>query len=403
MPHLSANMKLLSQNRLLENGGVGEGISMQQTADGRRILWLAHEGPPANFTAVDVTDPRRTKVVVQTRLPHMQVRSNSLEVSGNLMAVAYQTVSVGLQPAGVELFDISTPESPKSIAFFDCSGPHSRGVHALWFVDGEYVHCATGFADFQPRNPLDDQFYMIIDVRNPAKPLEAGRWWLPGTRVGDAEPAPQRLSKLDAGFRAHNTNVYPQRPDRAYVGYIDGGAVILDIADKSTPKVVSRWNPAPPFMGFTHTVLPLFSRDLLVVSEESVVDAAQDWPKLTWIVDARHEANLVPISLCPLPAPEEFGPKGGRYGSHNLHENHPSPLAFRSDTLIFGAYFNGGVRVFDIADPTRPVEAASFVPEPPAGSRINAVQINDIYVDEQATVYAVDRYAGGLYVLELDI
>jgi hypothetical protein len=28
----------------------------------------------------------------------------------------------------------------------------------------------------------------------------------------------------------HNTNVYPRRPDRAYIGYIDGGAVILDIS-----------------------------------------------------------------------------------------------------------------------------------------------------------------------------
>ena len=79
------------------------------------------------------------------------------------------------QPAGVELFDISTPESPKSVAFFDFSGTHSRGAHTVWFFDGEYIHCATGYADSEPHNPLDDQFYMIIDVRNPAKPVEVGR------------------------------------------------------------------------------------------------------------------------------------------------------------------------------------------------------------------------------------
>ena len=44
-----------------------------------------------------------------------------------------------IKPAGVEMFDISKPEEPRSIGFFDSSGPHSRGVHQVWFVDGEYV------------------------------------------------------------------------------------------------------------------------------------------------------------------------------------------------------------------------------------------------------------------------
>src|SRR6266508_2307231 len=128
------------------------------------------------------------------------------------------------------------------------SGPHSRGVHALWFVDGEFIHMASGAADFEPRHPNDDQCYRIVDVRNPSRPVEVGRWWMPGTREGDSEPAPQRLeAKFDSGFRAHNTNVFPRRPDRAYVGYIDGGAVILDIADKAHPKLVANWRNSPPF------------------------------------------------------------------------------------------------------------------------------------------------------------
>ena len=45
---------------------------MQTTKDGRRILWLAHESAPKNFTGVDVTDPRNPKMVVQTELPHEQ-------------------------------------------------------------------------------------------------------------------------------------------------------------------------------------------------------------------------------------------------------------------------------------------------------------------------------------------
>ncbi len=32
---------------------MGEGMSIQIARDGRRILWLAHESAPKNFTGVD--------------------------------------------------------------------------------------------------------------------------------------------------------------------------------------------------------------------------------------------------------------------------------------------------------------------------------------------------------------
>jgi hypothetical protein len=395
-------LRLIGHDLLQGFGGVGEGMSLQKTRDGRRVMWLAHEGPPKNFTAVDVTDPKKPKTVVQTDLPHNRVRSNSLEIVGDVMAVAHQTYNLGDQPAGIELWDIGVPEEPKSIAFFDRSGPHSRGVHQVWFVDGEYIHCASGAADFTPTNPLDDQCYQIIDVTNPSQPREVGRWWYPGTAQGDTAPPPERLP-LNAGFRAHNTNVYPERPDRAYVGYIDGGAFILDISSKSSPKVVSAWNPHPPYPGFTHTVLPLFSRDLLVVADECVKDAGADWPKLTWVVDARKETNLVPIATLPLPPLEAFKGRGGRYGSHNLHENRPGETSFKSDNLIFATFFSGGVRVYDLSNPLQPKEVAAYVSAPPQGSRVGAIQINDVFVDENALVYAVDRHSGGLYIFELDI
>ncbi|MEL0255878.1 MAG: hypothetical protein VW930_08045, partial [Burkholderiaceae bacterium] len=150
---LIKNMTLLSQNTLNGFGGIGEGVSMQVTQDGRRIIWLAHEGAPKNFTGVDVTDPKNTKVVCQTELPHMKMRSNSLEVCGDVLAVAYQVYEKGLEPAGMELFDISKPEEPKSIGFHSTAGPHSRGMHCLWFVDGKTVHCSSGAPDFEPKHP----------------------------------------------------------------------------------------------------------------------------------------------------------------------------------------------------------------------------------------------------------
>ena len=123
---------------------------------------------------------------------------------------------------------------------------------------------------------------------------------MPGTRQGDNVMPPTR-HPIDKGFRAHNTNVYPQRPDRCYLAYIDGGMFVLDISDKANPKKVSQWTNSPPYTGFMHTIVPLFDRGLMLVTDESTENNAKDWPKLIWVLDARDETNLVPISTCPLP------------------------------------------------------------------------------------------------------
>ena len=401
---MSLNMKLLAHHTLNGFGGMGEGMSIQLARDGRRVLWLAHESAPKNFTAVDVTDPRAPKVIVQTDLPHAKMRSNSLEVSGDLMAVAYQTTTYGLKPAGFELFDISDPEKPRSVSLFDASGPHSRGCHQLWFVDGKTVHMACSDPELKPRNPKDDQIYRIVDVSNPSRPLAVGRWHLPGTMQSDAEPPPERLApRFDAGFRAHNTNVYPERPDRCYLGYLDGGIMVLDIADRSRPKLVSRWRNSPPYNGFAHTVLPLFGRDLLVVTDESIQNDGADWPKLVWLLDARDERNPVSIATLPVSGVTPFLHRGGRCGAHNVHENPPAPGAWRSENIVLGTFFNAGVRAYDIADPYAPREVAWYIPPVPAGSPFGAPQINDVFVDDRGIVFAVDRHAGGLYALEMNL
>jgi hypothetical protein len=401
---MAHNMKLISHNELQGFGGMGEGIAMQLADDGRRILWMAHESAPKNFTGVDVTDPRQPRVIVQTELPHMKMRSNSLDVVGNIMVVANQVKELGAKPAGINIYDISKPESPKLLSHFDCSGPYSRGVHAVWFVDGKTVHMASGAPDFQPRNPKDDQIYRIVDISDPTQPRETGRWWYPGTREGDSAPAPARLpAQFDTGFRAHNTNVFPERPDRAYIGYIDGGAIVLDISNPSDIKMVSHWNHSPPFNGFTHTVLPLFDRNLWIVSDECVQDDGKDWPKLVWVVDSRLDSNPLPLSTFPAPPYDTFAKRGGRFGAHNLHENLPVPCSFRSDTLFIGTFFNAGVRVYDTTNPYQVQEVAYYVPPTPALSPRGAVQLNDVYVDERRLVYTVDRFTGGLYILEMNV
>ena len=395
------NMRLISHHDLNGYGNIGEGVHLHQTGDGRRVLYMAHESAPKDITSVDVTDIANPRLLAQTELDYGHLRSNSLSIVDDTMLVAYQSLEPGQPGTGMGVYNISNPEEPRQIGFMDLGGEYSRGCHCLWWVDGEYAHLSTGAADFQPRNQKDDQFYMIVDVKDPTNPQEVGRWWFPGTREGDSDPMPARHPQFDAGHRLHNGNVYPERPDRAYCAYMDSGVVILDIEDKANPRMVSHINYAPPFPGFTHTVLPLFNRDLMLVTQEAVRLGGEDYPKLMWMMDIRDETNPVIISTLPMPDTEDFFNRPGRFGAHNVYENQPGDTCFFSDNLIFATLFNAGVRVYDTSDPFRPEEVAYFVPEIPEGAPSNG--INDVYVDENGIMYVVDRLKGGLYILELTV
>ena len=167
--------------------------------------------------------------------------------------------------------------------------------------------------------------------------------------------------------------------------------------------MISRWSNSPPYNGFTHTVLPLFSRDLLVVTDECIQDDGRDWPKLVWLVDARDEKNLVSISTLPVTGVTPLLHKGGRCGAHNVHENPPAKGAWRSEDYVLGTFFNAGVRVYDVRDPYEPKEVAWYIPPKPEGSSRPTAQINDVFVDDRGIVFAVDRHAGGLYALEMKL
>src|SRR5260370_6900070 len=63
------NFKLIGHHLLDGFGGMGEGMSVQIAPDGRRILWLAHESAPKNFTPVHFSDPRKPNLALRPYPP----------------------------------------------------------------------------------------------------------------------------------------------------------------------------------------------------------------------------------------------------------------------------------------------------------------------------------------------
>jgi hypothetical protein len=424
------NMVLISHTDLNGHGDGGEGMAIQQWPDGRRVLYFAHGGGQTCLSIVDVTHPERPALINQLPSPRPGVtRCGSLGLSGNVLAVANQA-KTGQKPAGMWVLDVSDLKRIQkarsiqdlALSFFDTSGPQSRGVHDLWFVDGEFAHLTTGARDSDLTNPADDMFYMVVDLRDRRHPREVGRWWLPGTQKNDPclpGCSPERQRPVDHGYRAHSVRVFPDRSDRAYMAYRDGGQIILDIsglegiragrANSFSPRLVSRLKFSPPFPGNTHTVQPLFSRGLAVDIEETSKEKCADAPHFVWLVDIRAEINPVVLGTAPFPENvAELCKRGGRSGPQNLAPDFPGPTSAHLKNTFVAAFDNAGVRIYRLVDQPVPFpntppgieEIGYFIPVAPPGNVTGSIQISYTIVDEHGLIYASDSRTGGLYILK---
>ena len=195
------------------------------------------------------------------------------------------------------------------------------GIHRVWYTGGRWAYASAlidGFTDY---------IFITIDMADPSKPREAGRWWIPGMNQAAGEapswPATSR-------FGLHHAIIHG---DTAYAAWRDAGMVVIDVADRAKPKLIAHRDGAPPFGGGTHNCLPLPERDLLVVLDEAVLDHQEDGVKNIWVFDNRDKANPAILATFPQPSEADYKSKGGHFGPHNIHENRPG--SFVSSELIF--------------------------------------------------------------------
>ena len=227
-----------------------------------------------------------------------------------------------------------SPRQPRRIGFMPVEG---GGIHRVWYTGGRWAYASAlidGFTDY---------IFITIDMADPAKPREAGRWWIPGMNQAAGEtpnwPGTSR-------FGLHHAIV---NGDTAYAAWRDAGMVVIDVADRTKPKLISHRDGAPPFGGGTHNCLPLPDRDLLVVLDEAVLDHQEDGVKHIWMFDNRDKSN--PVEHRDVPAARRSRlQEQGRPFRPAQHPRKPARQFVSSET-IFATYQNAGVRVFDIRDP----------------------------------------------------
>lgn len=288
--------------------------------------------------------------------------------------------------AGLRVYDISRAGEPRPIGFMEVEG---LGLHRVFWTGGRFAY-ASAFLD-----GYTDHVLICIDLKDPARPEEIGRWWLPGMWKAGGEVADWK-----GRVALHHATVYD---DVAYGSWRDGGVTALDVKDPSKPKLISHTNWCPPFAGGTHSALAFHDRGLLIVADEAVADISVEPQKHTWVLDIRYPPRPVTIATVPLPSEQEFKKKPGHFGPHNLWENRPDGLV--TSRYVFATYQNAGLRIYDLENPFRPEEIAYYVPPPPdrmvdpRPHMPHALHSADVYAQSDGLIYMTD-FNAGLYILQ---
>ena len=359
--------------------GRGDGMQVLREGD---ALYVGHNGTSGAGTSIlDVSAPERPRLVAQWDAP-AHTHTHKVQVADGLLLVNHEGFPLkapgprGPHSAGLAVHSLDDPFAPQKIGFLETGG---KGVHRIVWEGGRYAHMSAtpeGFAD---------RIWLVVDLLDPAHPVAVAKWWWPGQWTAGGEDPTWPAGKR---YAAHHALI---SGDRAYLGYDDANLVVLDVSDMTAPKQVAHvsWGGEA-----THTCMPLPGRGLLVVTDEQQKDGPHAPERLMHVLDISTEE---PRYLTAFPTPDpRYAARPLRFGPHAFHENRAG--SYRSERVVFATYFNAGVRVYDLADPERPVEVAHWVPEAPAGQL--APQSNDLFVDDAGLVWVTDRGTGGVSVLE---
>jgi hypothetical protein len=392
----ASNIDVIGYSEL--DGRPGFKLDIRQVGE-RWYLYLGHLWH-RGWTILDVTEPGAPRVVRFIAGPP-NTWTIQMVVAESRMVTALEQIAPGWGgdpqapfDEGVLIWDLAEPSDPRPLGQFRTGG---TGTHRNYYAGGRYVHLAAGMPGY------DGNVYVIIDIDDPARPVEAGRWWVPGQHVAGGETPAPAVSLHGPPYVVDNL---------AYLPYGSAGLVILDISDVARPKEVGRLGFTPPFLARigVHSVLPLVRRGIAIANSESIAEDCREPLNHASIVDISNPAEPVLLSLLPLPLPppdapyDDFCSKGGRFGPHNVNHHHANPAVERRDDRVYLTYFTAGLRVFDVRNPRQPRELAYFVPPEPTRrygtlpARVLTSQTEDVLVDARGYIYITDKNQG-LWVL----
>ena len=384
--------------------------------------YIGHMKPPHGTSIVDIANPAAPRVVASIELPDDQSHTHKVRVVGDLMftnveqndrhflrkgeqlpalraelqqelggapsnaelaarlGVKESDIGVldaarerGYHEGGFRIYDISDKTKPKLITHHKTFG---FGSHRF-DVDENYAYISTEMEGYI------GNILVIYDIRDPAKPTEVARWWMPGQHLAGSETPTWQGYKN----RLHHAM---RVGDELWASVWHAGFRVLDVSDITRPKVIGEYDYHPPIPEPTHTIMPVEvpvggKRIAIAVDEEHEHKRGR-LHGFMWVFDVTDLSQIKPLSIfdvSEMDSPWSRAP--GRFGAHQYREKLDS-------TLVYLTWFSGGLRIVDVQDPSYPEEIAHFIPEPINGN--SSPQSNDVDVDDKGLIYLLDRNAG---------
>jgi hypothetical protein len=380
---------------------------------------------------IDIANPRKPRLVATITLDDHESHSHKVRVAGDIMVVNHErnmskmgrraeelpavrrglTEALGCEPTrkeiaakmgvseddlatledferrgyhngGFKIYDVSNPAQPKLVCYQKTGG---IGVHRF-DIDERHAYISTEMQGYV------GNILVIYDLRDPARPQEVSRWWMPGQHVAGGE------TPTWSG-RRHRLHHALRFGDEMWASCWHGGFWVVDVSDLARPKSAGNYNYHPLFPEPTHTVLPLPGRiegrriAVAIDEEDQALSAGEEEARrgrahaclLTFDVsDLAAIKPLAQFQVSELDSPFSRT-RGARFGAHQFCER-------VTGTVVQAVWFGGGLRIIDVANPLSPREIGYFIPEPVAGRP--APQSNDVALDAQGLIYMIDRHVG---------
>jgi len=439
--------------------------------DGRHILYMGHHNrdPLLNpltgemerngVSIVDVSDPANTEYLAHIPTSDEPGKGGSQMVqvcSGSVLPNGVDGKWYLLRPLGgyaQEIWDVSDPSNP---SFLTTIVENLTGTHKNWW------ECDTGIAYLVANNREEGwtggNHLKIYDLSDPANPVYIRDFGILGSQPG----ATNYIGTREGGVGIHGPISAGPEKNRVYVAYGTGNNGVIQILDrhKLLTEFENPLNPTEeemlaPQVGYivmspdqgAHTTMPLFDvpipgfqghlvlqkRDLLLVSSEAgrsdncganypPEENNRPAPHLAFLLDITNEATPWPLSTLRVQETQgDYCGRGGRHGVHSSTESFYPPYYGKLGII---AWFNAGVRVWDIRDPFAIHEVAYFIPAPnefsvPQCSNSNTEEggefgtqtatstcrkmgvTNNVEVDDRGLIYTADRPGGGVHIVRL--
>ncbi|HET9670947.1 MAG TPA: hypothetical protein VFQ93_15175 [Casimicrobiaceae bacterium] len=406
------------------------------------LLRNVQGGSQAGYQMYDVTDPKKPvlkKKLTGIRSTHkdwIECSTGIAYMPGSKNTVLVAGTPLWRQSQSMLIYDWSNPENgqdPVYIRTFglpggqpNSSGPPATSLHGALSahdhplakqklargqdVIGNRVYAAWGVGN--------DGIVTILD-RNKLLPFisdghggNKGGAWTPKTANSLDAPLEEELIGQDSP----TVGYFMMSPDQ-------GGHTSYPIFGLKPPSMQSFKDVDDPTNDAANDLFT--KRDIVVVASEATADGKGGFcpqpPHYAFTLDVTVENSMAsppstrvehdkyqgPMVLGTMSVDPRAGEqykrgnycaRGARFGVHSTNENFRNPY---DGKMVAIAYFNGGVRLYDIREPQAPREVAFYVPEADALTDTDGYMTNNVEIDNRGYIYVVDRNGAGMDILQL--